>query len=187
VQVSQASGLAGSGSTVRIRGIASISAGGDPLYVVDGIPITQNQFMGGNSGGMNSNPLASINPNDIASIELLKDAAATGIYGSRGSNGVDGSRGSNGVVLITTKRGTKKGLEVNYNARFGLGVAATLPDMMNTDQYLAIRQEAWENDGLGRMMAIPGMSGCRFYQPQIPQQRKERLHLKKQKKPTQTG
>src|SRR5690606_9534848 len=138
VQVSQGSGLAGSGSLVRIRGIASISAGGDPLYVVDGIPITQDQFLGGNSGGMNTNPLATINPNDIASVEILKDAAATGIYGSRGSNG---------VILITTKRGSKKGLEVNYSSRFGIGVAATLPNMMNTKQYLAIRQEAWENDG----------------------------------------
>lgn len=138
IQVSQGSGLAGSGSLVRIRGIASISAGGDPLYVVDGIPITQDQFLGGNSGGMNTNPLATINPNDIASVEILKDAAATGIYGSRGSNG---------VILITTKRGSKKGLEVNYSSRFGIGVAATLPNMMNTKQYLAIRQEAWENDG----------------------------------------
>lgn len=149
VQVSQGSGLAGSSSTVRIRGIASISAGGDPLYVVDGIPITQNQFLGGNSGGMNTNPLATINPNDIASVEILKDAAATGIYGSRGSNG---------VVLITTKRGTKKGLEVNYNARFGAGVAATLPNMMSTKEYLTIRQEAWENDGGTGFVWLPNLS-----------------------------
>jgi len=151
VQVSQGSGLAGSGSIVRIRGIASVSAGGDPLYVVDGIPITQDQFLGGNSGGMNTNPLATINPNDIASVELLKDAAATGIYGSRGANG---------VILITTKRGSKKGLEANYNARFGMGVAATLPDMMNTEQYLAIRQEAWENDGGTGYVWLPNLSNA---------------------------
>ncbi len=149
VQVSQGSGLAGSGSIVRIRGIASVSAGGDPLYVVDGIPITQDQFLGNNSGGMNTNPLATINANDIASIEVLKDAAATGIYGSRGANG---------VILVTTKRGVKKGLEVNYNSRFGIGVAATLPDMMNTEEYLTIRQEAWENDGGTGFVWLPNLS-----------------------------
>ena len=95
VQVITGSGLAGSGSVVRVRGVASISAGGDPLYVVDGIPITQDYFLKGNGGGMNNNPLATLNPNDIESIEVLKDAAAAGIYGSRGSNG---------VILITTKK-----------------------------------------------------------------------------------
>ena len=74
VQVTQGSGMAGSSSIVRIRGLSSISAGGDPLYVVDGIPITQNYFAGGNSGAMNRNPLASINPNDIEDIQILKDA-----------------------------------------------------------------------------------------------------------------
>jgi TonB-dependent SusC/RagA subfamily outer membrane receptor len=93
VQVSQSSGVAGAGSLIRVRGVASVSAGGDPLYVVDGIPITQEYFLRGNSGAMNNNPLATINPNDIESIEILKDAAATGIYGSRGANG---------VILITT-------------------------------------------------------------------------------------
>ena len=85
VQVTQGSGMAGSGSVIRIRGLSSLSAGGDPLYVVDGIPINQGYFVGPgtNSGGMNRNPLASFNPNDIKSVEVLKDAAATGIYGSR--------------------------------------------------------------------------------------------------------
>ncbi|MFN0032424.1 MAG: SusC/RagA family TonB-linked outer membrane protein [Flavobacteriales bacterium] len=149
VQVTQGSGLAGSGSQVRVRGVASVSAGGDPLYVVDGIPITQDQFLGGNSGAMNTNPLASINPNDIESVEILKDAAATGIYGSRGANG---------VILITTKRGKQEGMEVTYNTRFGLGVAATLPNMLNTDEYLAIRQEAWENDGGTGYVWLPNMT-----------------------------
>ncbi len=138
VQVTQGSGLAGSASTIRIRGIASVSAGGDPLYVVDGIPITQGYFLNGNRGAMNNNPLATINPNDIESIEVLKDAAATGIYGSRGANG---------VILITTKRGKTKGLKVDFTTRLGIAQAASLPNMMNTDQYLAMRQEAWENDG----------------------------------------
>jgi len=70
---------------------------------VDGIPITQDYFLNGNRGGFNTNPLATINPNDIESVEILKDAAATGIYGSRGSNG---------VVLITTKRGKSNKVDV---------------------------------------------------------------------------
>jgi len=84
VQVSQSSGVAGAPSLIRVRGVASVSAAGDPLYVVDGIPITQEYFLRGNSGALNNNPLAAINPNDIQSVEILKDAAATGIYGSRG-------------------------------------------------------------------------------------------------------
>lgn len=138
VQVTQGSGMAGSGSIVRIRGLSSISAGGDPLYVIDGIPITQDYFAGGNSGAMNRNPLASLNPNDIKDIQVLKDAAATGIYGSRGANG---------VILITTKRGVKKGIQVSYGSSIGYGEPTSRANMMNTEEYLTIRQEAWENDG----------------------------------------
>jgi len=149
IQVSQGSGLAGSGSLVRIRGVSSISAGGDPLYVVDGIPITQSPFLRGNSGAMNNNPLTFLNPNDIESIEVLKDAAATGIYGSRGANG---------VVLITTKRGKQKGLTVDLTVRVGTSTAASKPNMMTTDEYLTIRQEAWENDGGTGYVYLPGLS-----------------------------
>jgi TonB-dependent starch-binding outer membrane protein SusC len=149
VQVTQGSGLAGSASLIKIRGVASISAGGDPLYVIDGIPMTQGNFLNGNRGGMNNNPLATINPNDIESIEVLKDAAATGIYGSRGANG---------VVLITTKRGKTKGLKVDFSTRLGISQAASLPNMMNTDQYLAMRQEAWENDGGTGYVWLPELS-----------------------------
>lgn len=139
LQVTQGSGMAGSPSILRIRGIASVSAGGDPLYVVDGIPITQDYFLRGNSGAMNNNPLAALNPNDIESVEILKDAAATGIYGSRGANG---------VVLITTKRGSKKkGIAFEFTSRLGISTPASHPDMLNTNEYLTIRQEAWENDG----------------------------------------
>lgn len=138
VQVTQGSGLAGSASIIRIRGIASISASGDPLYVVDGIPITQDYFLNGNRGGMNNNPLATINPNDIEDIKVLKDAAATGIYGSRGANG---------VVLITTKSGSGKGWSFDLNTRFGVATPTARPNMLNTDELLQIYQEAWENDG----------------------------------------
>jgi TonB-dependent starch-binding outer membrane protein SusC len=143
VQVTTGSGIAGSAAVIRIRGVASISAGGDPLYVVDGIPITQEYFLNngsssGNGGAMNNNPLASINPDDIESIDVLKDAAATAIYGSRGSNG---------VVLITTKRARKGGLRVSYNGSIGISKPTALPNMLNSEQYLQLYQEAYENDG----------------------------------------
>ncbi len=155
VQVTTGSGLAGSGAVIRIRGVASISAGGDPLYVVDGIPITQDYFLNngnstGNSGAMNNNPLASINPDDIESIDVLKDAAATAIYGSRGSNG---------VVLITTKRATKGGFRVSYSGSIGISRPTALPNMLNTEQYLQLYQEAYENDGgTGRAPLPNGIS-----------------------------
>lgn len=141
VQVIQGSGLAGSPSMIRVRGIASISAAGDPLFVLDGIPITRDYFInesGGDRGGMNNNPLAAINPQDIESIEVLKDAAATAIYGSRGANG---------VIIITTKRGNKKGLNISYNNRLGVAWPTALPNMLKTPEYLQLYQEAYENDG----------------------------------------
>ncbi|MEM9050749.1 MAG: SusC/RagA family TonB-linked outer membrane protein [Bacteroidota bacterium] len=148
VQVVQGSGLAGSASVIRVRGVASISAAGDPLYVVDGIPITQDYFLNGNRGGMNNNPLASINPNDIESVEILKDAAATGIYGSRGANG---------VILITTKSGSSTGWDFNLNTRHGFSVPTARPDMLNSSQWLQLYQEAWENDGnVGLAAPLPG-------------------------------
>ena len=149
VQVTQGSGMAGSSSIVRIRGLSSISAGGDPLYVVDGIPITQDYFAGSNSGAMNRNPLASINPNDIEDIQVLKDAASTGIYGSRGANG---------VILITTKRGVKNGIQVDYSSSIGFGEPTARPNMMTTEEYLTIRQEAWENDGGTGYVWLPFLS-----------------------------
>ncbi|MGB2117748.1 MAG: SusC/RagA family TonB-linked outer membrane protein, partial [Schleiferiaceae bacterium] len=147
VQVITGSGIAGSGSMVRVRGVASISAGGDPLYVVDGIPITQDYFLNGNRGGFNTNPLATINPNDIESVEILKDAAATGIYGSRGSNG---------VVLITTKRGKSKSLTYNFSSRVGFSNPTALPNMMNKEEYLQMYEEAWVNDGNVGVPELPG-------------------------------
>ena len=147
VQVTTGSGLAGSASIVRIRGISSISASGDPLYVVDGIPIVDDNFLGSNRGGMNQNPLATINPDDIASIEILKDASATGIYGSRGANG---------VILITTKRGSQKGMKVSFDGTFGVSLPTVKPPMLNSDQWLQLRQEAWNNDGGVGLAPLPG-------------------------------
>ena len=138
VQIVTGSGLAGSPSVVRVRGIASIGAGGDPLYIVDGVQLNQDYFARGNSGGMNQNPLAFLNPDDIESVEILKDASATAIYGSRGANG---------VILITTKRGSKGGLQFNFATTQGISQPTRLPDMLNADQYLQLYREAWINDG----------------------------------------
>lgn len=145
VQVTTGSGIAGSAAVIRIRGIASISAGGDPLYVIDGIPITQDYFLRGNSGAANNNPLAAINPDDIESIDILKDAAANAIYGSRGSNG---------VVLITTKR-AKKGTNISYTGSVGTSQPTALPNMLNNEQFLQLYQEAYENDGGVGLAPLP--------------------------------
>lgn len=116
VQIVQSSGEPGGGINVNIRGMGSLNAGNSPLYVVDGFPIDNSSAVSGtgaNFTGMRTarNPLNSINPGDIASIEVLKDASATAIYGSRGANG---------VVLITTKRGKEGGLKVNYDQYYGV-------------------------------------------------------------------
>ena len=143
VQISTSGGMAGSGSVVRVRGIASIGAGGDPLYIVDGVQLNQDYFAGrsfgrASSGGMNQNPLAFLNPDDIKSVKVLKDAAATAIYGSRGSNG---------VVLITTKRGSTKKPTFNFTTTQAISQPVARPRMLNADQWLGLYEEAWINDG----------------------------------------
>lgn len=147
VQIIQGNGLAGSGSVVRIRGIGSISASADPLYVVDGIPVIADQFLRGNSGAMNQNPLASLNPSDIESVEILKDAGATGIYGSRGANG---------VILITTKRGKSGKPQFNYNNKLGVSTYAEKLEFVNGAEWLQLRQEAWTNDSKAGYADLPG-------------------------------
>lgn len=138
VLVTQGSGMAGSPSIIRVRGISSISAGGDPLYVIDGIPITQDYAVYGNSGGANFNPLATINPNDIESIEVLKDAAATSIYGSRGANG---------VIMVTTRRAEKGKMRVTFSTQFGVSTPTAKPNLVSRDELLSLMEEAWINDG----------------------------------------
>ena len=128
--------------------MASVSAAGDPLYVVDGIPITQDYFLRGNSGALNNNPLATINPNDIESVEILKDAAATGIYGSRGANG---------VILITTKRGNA-GTSYEFSSSDGLLQPRLLAQHAQHRAILTLRQEAWENDGGTGYVWLPGFT-----------------------------
>jgi TonB-dependent starch-binding outer membrane protein SusC len=124
VVVTNNSGAPGGGVTVRIRGTGSINASNEPLYVVDGVPITSEQFGGQMTRGNQASisPIADINPNDIASMEILKDAAATAIYGARGANG---------VVLITTKRGTKGSSQLTFNTMTGITKAPPKLPMLN--------------------------------------------------------
>ncbi len=149
VSVTTGSGMAGAGSIVRVRGIASINSAGDPLYVVDGIPITNDIFgLGGRTGGMNLNPLSSINPNDIESMEVLKDASATGIYGSRGANG---------VVIITTKKASGKKLKIDFSTKQSISAPTKKVNMTNSAEWLQLYKEAWENDGnTGIPTGLPG-------------------------------
>jgi iron complex outermembrane receptor protein len=103
VQITTSGGQPGAGSTIRIRTGASLNASNDPLIVVDGIPLA-----GGSVSGV-ANPLSLINPNDIETFTILKDANATAIYGSRASNG---------VILITTKKGNRSGTQINFYTEF---------------------------------------------------------------------
>lgn len=129
VQVSQSSGAPGSNLSIRVRGGSSINAGNEPLYVIDGIPIVnENQDPSGTSYGTatSTNALTSLNPDDIDNIQVLKDASATAIYGSRGNNG---------VIIITTKRGKGDAVNVSYNAYYGKQEAVKKLDLMNGQQH----------------------------------------------------
>ncbi|MBL7729074.1 MAG: SusC/RagA family TonB-linked outer membrane protein [Dinghuibacter sp.] len=132
VQVLSNSGAPGAGNTIRIRGASSIRAGNTPLFVVDGVPLLNTNTrpdigltdVGG--GSPSGNPLNFINPNDIASMEVLKDASAAAIYGSRGSNG---------VVIITTKRGQSGAPRVDVNASVGVSNILKRLEVLNGDEY----------------------------------------------------
>ncbi|WP_268034506.1 SusC/RagA family TonB-linked outer membrane protein [Algoriphagus sp. PAP.12] len=134
VQVTSASGQPGGTLNVRIRGVGSINAGNDPLYIVDGVQVNN----GGLSGQGSQNALASINPNDIESIEVLKDAAAAAIYGAQAANG---------VVLITTKRGTKGATKTRLSVQEGIVQPLGLYDVMNATQLATIKRDAYLNAG----------------------------------------
>lgn len=111
LQVNQNSGTPGGGMSVRVRGNSSINAGNQPLFVIDGIPVTTGNFGAVSMGGQGINALSDLNPNDIESVTILKDASATAIYGARGANG---------VVLITTKRGAQDRNFIDVNLSYGL-------------------------------------------------------------------
>lgn len=134
VQVSQTNGAPGGGVTVRVRGTGSISAGNEPLYVIDGYPLDA-------GFSQNQNPLNSINPNDIASIDVLKDASATAIYGSRGANG---------VVIITTKRGKEGPARINFDIYNGWQQVANKVEMLNGKELAELVIEARNNSWVDR-------------------------------------
>jgi TonB-linked SusC/RagA family outer membrane protein len=139
VAVTQSSGAPGSTATIRIRGGNSISFGNDPLYVIDGfIVYNNNSYVNtGASNGVGVNALSTINPTDIESIEVLKDASATAIYGSRGANG---------VVIITTKRGKRGGNEISYSNYFGVQKVTKKLDLLNATEWMQLVNDINESD-----------------------------------------
>ena len=138
IQVTQNSGMPGAAMTTRVRGISSINAGAEPLYVIDGVPMITQTVGHIGFGGQSVNTLSDINPNDIESVTILKDASATAIYGARGSNG---------VILITTKRGQAQTSRVTFSSSFGFQQPVNTMDLLNTRQFMEYRNEASVNDG----------------------------------------
>ncbi len=157
VQVQETSGEPGATPNIRIRGSGSISAGNDPLFVIDGIPISRNLTSVGVNGGIPGrsaafqpppvNPLATLNPNDIESIQVLKDASAAAIYGSRGGNG---------VLLITTKKAsaTEKG-KFSFDSFISMQDVANRLDLMNAPELIEFTRDARNNNYLS---SVPGAS-----------------------------
>lgn len=144
LDITPTTGLAGGGYTVRIRGQNSISAGNDPLYIIDGVPqnmenlssilISSTIIPGSNISSLNT-----LDPSIIESVEILKDADATAIYGSRGANG---------VILITTKKGALGKTKMSIDVSNSIISITKFMDLLNTDQYIKMRKQAFENDGI---------------------------------------
>lgn len=148
VSITQNSGTPGGGFDIQIRGKNSIRReGNEPLYIIDGVPILSESPSVYSATVLpygSVSPLNAINPNDIESFEVLKDADATAIYGSRGANG---------VIIVTTKRGRKGRTELKLNTSYSVSAVANRLKMMNTSEYLGMRRQAFQNDGI---TAIPG-------------------------------
>ena len=138
VQISMTSGEPGAGVSVKIRGTSSISGSSDPLYVVDGIPIQSSNLSQMGVGGATTNPIADINPADIESIDILKDASATAIYGSRAANG---------VVLITTKRGVRDESKVSFGMYTGIQNYVKKPSLVTGQEFESLMNESALNNG----------------------------------------
>ena len=127
LSVSPGNGEPGGGATIRIRGGSSLSASNDPLFVIAGVPISLEDI-----GGLR-NPLSTLNPQDIESVTVLKDASATAIYGARASNG---------VIIVTTKRGgANQPLTIGYNSQFSISTLPSQLDLLNADQYRTLVQQ----------------------------------------------
>lgn len=138
VLITSNSGTPGGGMFVRVRGTTSINADNDPLYVVDGIPIVSGNLSAVGLGGGTANAMADINPADIESMEILKDASATAIYGARAANG---------VVLITTKRGKSQKARVSIGSYYGTQSVWRRPDLVDGPTFETLRNEAAVNNG----------------------------------------
>ncbi|WP_316798647.1 TonB-dependent receptor [Pedobacter frigidisoli] len=133
VQVTQTSGQPGGGVSIRIRGGSSIQGGNEPLYVIDGFPVYNSPTTSGVVSGTLINPLSSINPADIETIDILKDASATAIYGSRGANG---------VVIVTTKKGKADRAAINYEGSVGVQSLRKKIDLLNARDFAILRNDA---------------------------------------------
>jgi len=136
--ITSAGGAPGSGSTIRIRGGSSMSASNDPLIIIDGFPVSNSGISG------LANPLSTINPNDIETFTVLKDASATAIYGSRASNG---------VILITTKKGViGKPMQINYNGTMSVNTVPKYMDVMSGDELRALALDLASKSAVGLSM-----------------------------------
>ncbi|MFC7358104.1 SusC/RagA family TonB-linked outer membrane protein [Jejudonia soesokkakensis] len=138
VQIQQTNGKAEGSVNFTIRGISSINGTQEPLFVVDGVPVLNNQESG---TGAPTNPLINLNANNIESIEILKDASSAAIYGSRGTNG---------VVIITTKKGKSGKLKVNFNSSYGRSEATNKREFLNAEQYVELFTESRLNSGVAQ-------------------------------------
>lgn len=149
VNVSSGSGRPGGRTNVRIRGASSISVSNNPLYVIDGVILNTTGLQNG------STPIDYLNPNDVASIEVLKDASSTAIYGARGANG---------VILVTTKRGTSAGGVLTYDADFSVGVAPKLLPVLNAREFLEVEEIAYAN--AEKYDPVGWATGTKYVDPQ---------------------
>ena len=139
--VSSTSSMTGAASSIQIRGASSLRGDNQPLYVIDNVPMASagefaSSAVGGSDFQVNQDPLASLNPNDIEDITILKDASSTAIYGSRGANG---------VILITTKKGRQGKAKVNVSANFTIAEPSKLLDMINLQEYAVYRNSRVNN------------------------------------------
>lgn len=164
VNITTTQGAPGMAPTMRVRGMSSINSGTSPLYVIDGIPLEDNTSSANSNGGnvqtANRNPMNNINPNDIESIEVLKDASSAAIYGSRGANG---------VVIITTKSGKAGKTKIDVNYELGISHVNRKIDMMNAPQWIdfetAARTNSFNTAKLKNPNLQPSSSMSNYYIP----------------------
>ena len=151
VTVQQSSGAPGAGYNIRVRGSTSITASNEPLFVVDGVPVISGNFAQNDIGGQGANALADINPSDIESMEILKDASTTAIYGSRAANG---------VVLITTKSGQSGKTQFNLNTSYGFNEPIKLIDVVDNVGYTGYIEERYGTRNIG--LLDPGLDTATY-------------------------